>query len=133
MKLEDFGEEVRAMSPEEQRVGIAEWEGWQRTRPYLPGIRGHGWIDPNGSLHEQDKPWPKYLNDLNAMHEAILRVYADPDATLGQRFESSLRMVTLRDAPDAPTDRGLYHRIIVATAAQQAEALCRTIYPERWI
>lgn len=48
------------MTPEQQRIAIAEACGWK------PDKRGLGWLSPHGYY----APEPDYLNDLNAMHDA---------------------------------------------------------------
>lgn len=48
------------MTPEQQRIKIAEACGWK------PDKRGLGWLSPHGYY----APEPDYLNDLNAMREA---------------------------------------------------------------
>ncbi len=100
------------MSPDEQRIAIAEACGWKRHRS--PRIRG-GWKRPDGS----DYSWgenviPNYLKDLNAMHEA----------------EKALTAPQQDDYYDALTDvitHGNFFADIHATAAQRAEAFLRTI------
>jgi hypothetical protein len=112
------------MTPEEQRIAIAEACGWKlETRPsHLPKKQVSGWIPPfpapNG-FHEKGiyntKSLPGYLNDLNAMHEA------EKVLTLDQRCRYSKFLHRLSDKPYE--DLGA----TFATAAQRAEAFLRTI------
>ncbi len=61
------------MSPEQQRIKIAEACGWtKRDVDYGPRV-GNLWISPDGLTNGDSNTafWiPDYLNDLNAMHEA---------------------------------------------------------------
>ena len=95
------------MTPEQQRIAIAEACGW--TLYYKGAIRADGhrsevWGKPP---HEA---LPDYLNDLNAMHEAekVIRERAD-------RVDSYL------DQLDGAMS-GVH-----ATAAQRAEAFLKTL------
>lgn len=59
------------MSPEAQRIAIAEacgWKdvGWNKRNPAWPVLDG---IDPHSKLPYREKI-PNFTNDLNAMHEA---------------------------------------------------------------
>lgn len=91
------------MTPEQQRICIAEACGWKwvTTGPlYSP------WVCPN--TKEQFPKPPDYLNDLNAMHEA--------ENGLGdvQRLQYTVK---LREIVG-----GFTFDMINATAAQKAEA-----------
>ena len=50
------------MTPEQQRIAIAEACGWK----FRVGPNASGWRNPAGQIDML----PDYLNDLNAMHEA---------------------------------------------------------------
>jgi hypothetical protein len=52
------------MTPEAQRIAIAEACGWRTKRSVT--------FDPSGTILPFSGPpaYPDYLNDLNAMHEA---------------------------------------------------------------
>ena len=109
------------MTPEAQRIAIAEACGWREvgkvgvfTASYHPC--GFHPTRPRGK-----ERLPDYLNDLNAMHEA------ENGLTDGQipDWKASLRAIVTRDANewlDNLTER--------ATAAQRAEAFLRVI--EKW-
>ena len=98
------------MSPEAQRIAIAEACGWTdiKTGPYdgLPFGRRKS---------HQLEVIPDYLNDLNAMHEA--------EKVLENLQEAAFRG-WLWLAHNQPEFRC---RIVHATAAQRAEAFLRTI------
>lgn len=104
------------MKPEAQRIAIAEACGyvWSGLRAEKDAI---GW-----KLNSQYIPkLPDYLNDLNAMHEAVGSLPGDQvvqfcehlNISTGAGFQS-LRIYQMRS-------------LIMATAAQRAEAFLRTI------
>lgn len=94
------------MTPEAQRIAIAEACGWKHigTAKYLPL---YGWIKV-GPLLEI----PDYPNDLNAMHEA--------EATLTRETNYYHQLLIRMNNYD-----GL--ATVRATAAQRAEAFLRTL------
>lgn len=126
------------MTPEQQRIAIAEACGWkcrwqnQGGSPLLDKKpKGHCWEvwqDPKGQgLDKRYDPIfpPDYLNDLNAMHraekvltEGQFQIYLDwLDVSCGGELELSAMI-------DGPAfGFGLIH----ATAAQRAEAFLRTL------
>lgn len=127
------------MSPQTQRIAIAEACGWARTMLPEPfrgscnankGIVYCKWEHPTLRPVDNDPghdPWhgqlviPDYLNDLNAMHEA--------EKTLGTRsatYANVLEEVCRRDRGDLVSDGQKWH----ATAAQRAEAFLRTF--DKW-
>ena len=107
------------MTPEAQRITIAEACGWKRDE-ICDNWKRNGEVAycDGRSLHYRQIP--DYLNDLNAMREVEyeLRRSQIPE------WERHVRQITHRDGED---DSGLYERIIRATAAQRAEAFLRTI------
>ncbi len=118
------------MSPDAQRIAIAEACGWADIRrpcddsyhdlptDTLGLIVGRVCGLPPGYIHAENvRPLPDYLNDLNAMHEAekaLLRIVAQ------QHYATSLYRVMAE--PDRHLDV-----IYRATAAQRAEAFLRTL------
>ena len=123
------------MSPEAQRIAIAEECGWKHQpgeEPTYGGtFRRTGWISPKGKFHHAGH-WkkktgdglPDYLNDLNAMHEAEKVLFNNGDGEHWEDYMRNLRKVTLRDGRECG---GLDERLILATAAQRAEAFLRTL------
>ena len=87
------------MTPEKQRVAIAEACGWK----------------------VQINTLPNYLNDLNAMHEAEQVLTDEQDLQYSEALEQVVegRFVT-NNAEDM-------RRLRSATATQRAEAFLRTI------
>ena len=96
------------MTPERQRIAIAELCGWFFSDRH--------WHMPNGAQATADGgpdlP-PDYLNDLNAMHEAQLIL------TYAQKCEMSAWIEMMNCAGYGPQ--------LFATAAQRAEAFLRTL------
>ena len=102
------------MTPEAQRIAIAEACGW---KPYDP-ITNDGWhllMTPPEKPNEEGwlETIPDYLNDLNAMHEA------EKVLTCTNNYVRELRLSTDRYTND--------FILIHATAAQRAEAFLRTL------
>lgn len=124
------------MSPEAQRIAIAEACGWRRVylhdSQFKCGSHGCGYDTHIKWIHD-DAPYsptlhpgqldnlPDYLNDLNAMHEAEKTILTCAPWWL---YQKELRRVTLWDGVDGSD---VVTRLIRATAAQRAEAFLRTI------
>ena len=94
------------MTPEQQRIAIAEACGWKT-----------GYRDP-----EAWHPLPDYLNDLNAMHDA------EKVLTQDQMIDYS-RHVGKLVTSHLPASRAAWmdFKLINSTAPQRAEAFLRTI------
>ena len=129
----DMARAERRMSPEKQRIAIAEACGWlnphcdRSLAEKLHTNPPSGWVGISPTTqtldHGKDESkdynyWtlPDYLNDLNAMHEA--EKVLTPD--LHGHYFAHLRRFT--DAPHAE-----FFVVIHATAAQRAEAFLRTL------
>ncbi len=64
------------MTPEEQRIALAEWDGWKYSPSANSSIKHEAvmaWYRPG------NPPWhleqlPDYLNDLNAVHELEMKM-----------------------------------------------------------
>jgi len=118
------------MTPEAQRIAIAEASGW--TRVWDSAFRQ--WIqrspdkslatcDPDPNANWELHRLPDYLNDLNAMHEAD-EILTDQQHN---RFRKHLaHVVGERESPSYSTP-GWRRRYVSATARQRAEAFLRTI------
>jgi hypothetical protein len=112
------------MTPEKQRIAIAEASGW--TRVWDSAFRQ--WIqrspdkalatcDPDPNANWELHRLPDYLNDLNAMHEAELAVFGnDWDEALWAIYKHTLYGVI-----------EMNRHVLNSTAAQRAEAFLRTI------
>lgn len=98
------------MTPEKQRIAIAEACGWTYEPEELPE---YPWMDKEGECY---KCPPDYLYDLNAMQEAEKRLRAP------KGNESD------RDAEDMMIEYSeRLNYCIDATASQRAEAFLRTL------
>lgn len=113
------------MTPEAQRIAIAELCGWKRY------VHAHGveLIDPSGQVvnNNYGEEWrlPDYLNDLNAMHEAE-KTLCEADQV---EFVLRLGEIVRRGKP---VGNGLHSwENIHATSAQRAEAFLRV--KGRWV
>lgn len=120
------------MSPEAQRIAIAEAQGWKgpqhpdtqeriKTWPYSAG-KSIWWLDPQGK-EQMISSVPDYLSDLNAMREA------EKGLTEDQAWE---QVKILTDWKPAPAGFPLIGRsqaitLMRATAAQRAEAFLRAV------
>ena len=118
------------MTPQKQRIAIAEACGWKWIRSpeqvaFTAGFTmPDKWvIDPHGTLQFPHNT-PDYLNDLNAMHQVEKVIVPSSEYTLSSyMFELSKIVI-----PAGSTRRGLISEYIFhATAAQRAEAFLRTI------
>jgi len=103
------------MTPEAQRLAIAEACGWRSGACPCGGEDCGGMEVPTGG--DWDFP-PNYLIDLNAMHEAEGTLDWDEQAST-QADEYRMALTTV-----CGHDRDLIH---VATAAKRAEAFLKTI------
>lgn len=111
------------MSPEAQRIAIAEACGWQKNpdggkwkSPYARSF--YTWRrEYSHGIHTfiNDCHLPDYLNDLNAMHEA--------EKVLTQVQDYHYRT----DALPRVCGEGSGLMAITSTAAQRAEAFLRTL------
>lgn len=130
------------MSPDAQRIAIAEACGWfdiKRSEGFPPHLIGQ---HPNLQVPEgcclYRRPIPDYLNDLNAMHEAEkvlvgwLGPYGcerlTPDAY--HHYELMLYRVFRKMPKDAYvhwSDLGGERGLLCSTAAQRAEAFLKTL------
>jgi len=105
------------MSPEAQRIAIAEACGWEDISAPYSNEREWTGIRRNGPFRES---LPDYLADLNAMHEAWLTLTGDQKVN----YFDQLMQVHARDLHAGEVDP---YVMIHADAAQRAEAFLRTI------
>ena len=94
------------MTPEQQRIAIAEACGWK-----------NGYRDP-----EAWHPLPDYLNDLNAMHEVEKML---TKANWGGYAAELYRITDAHNHGISPNHHWL--AVAFSTASQRAEAFLRTI------
>lgn len=103
------------MSPEAQRIAIAEACGWYRA-PYEDSWYESAWR--KGSELVGEHALPDYLNDLNAMHDAE-KVLLETTKKGDWRGWDSIRI----NLEEMVGKDDVFH----ATAAQRAEAFLRTL------
>jgi|694.fasta_scaffold122852_3 hypothetical protein len=131
------------MTPEKQRIAIAEACGWKgiseqflvgyapwRTEPYSDRVNACP-VDELECFPLD--PLPDYLNDLNEMRKVEEMLLPD-DAAYSQRFfyASELGRITGNDNGNGwkPLSNDACFPILHATAAQRAEAFLKTL--ELW-
>lgn len=122
------------MTPEAQRIAIAEACGWKeigKSGVYQNPTKGINGCMPGGDVHkrrlEMKLPGansllvPNYLNDLNAMHEAVMGLDSKQRITFGEEL---VRHVI---GANSIFIKSQTFDCINATAAQRAEAFLRTL------
>lgn len=113
------------MNPKEQRIAIAEACGWTEISPRIPWGIPLG-IEDDGTEHCL-KHLPDYLNDLNAMHEAVATLSGFDLKIYAQELMNVCREYPVGSFSDYRADLISLAKITQATAAQRAESLLRTI------
>ncbi len=103
------------MTPEAQRIAIAEACGWERVKR-IPEI----WKSSNTKYILP----PDYLRDLNAMHEAERHIGS---INALSQYADELDKICV---PTHICPLTHWQAVVMATAAQRAEAFLRTI--GRW-
>lgn len=108
------------MTTEEQRIAIAEW------------MEEHTVVELQGKYYYEETAEliPNYPLDLNAMHEAEKKL----DKSLAAKYQENLVKicVTLDKLFVIGQKYGLDGYVTHATSQQRSEALCRTLWPERF-
>jgi hypothetical protein len=109
------------MTPEAQRIAIAEACGWKFRREFTNSVGGlvKEWIK-EGIGSAMIWELPDYLNDLNAMHEA------EKVLVFSKRLHYYRELQAIRSKEILP-DRVAPQDCIMATAAQRAEAFLKTL------
>jgi hypothetical protein len=107
------------MTPQQQRIAIAEACGWKWERLWTGELHGKP-VGEQGPFREV----PDYLNDLNAMHEAENVLYGNPN--LPKKYTQQIKNAICREAGVTKAQMD-FDVCITATAAQRAEAFLRTI------
>ena len=102
------------MSPEAQRIAIAEACGWREVNHPTTEFEVAQGFHPTRPQGRQRLP--DYLTDLNAMHEAEKVLTESQSAEYQRHLEGSRRFI-------GAAEFFTYH----ATAAQRAEAFLRAI------
>lgn len=115
------------MSPEKQRIAIAEACGWRDIYPAISDYMGK--VPGNDTLLRNI---PDYLYDLNAMHEAekVLSIVNDVDGYSSRdRYSKELLNIcgTWKPFEWGNECQADFYKVLHATAPQRAEAFLRTI------
>jgi len=97
------------MTTEEQIIAVAEWRGlkWEHHNNFPELL-------------------PAYDKDLNAIHEVEDALGADNQILYAIRLKEVLGLNQARHWKHVEFD------LLHASAPQRLEALCRTLWPERW-
>jgi hypothetical protein len=125
------------MSEEEQRIAIAKACGWKMYEPTDQNVAGgrakyKHWIDPDDYFGKWDSlPYPPdYLNNLNAMHDAVMSLSEEQRS----KFRKELQYLIAPDTRPNNKVSGIkvmgvesYDKWFHATAPQRAEAFLKTI------
>lgn len=120
------------MTPEAQRIAIAEACGWQcvHSETFPDGNGGFTW-DARGMppKHNLRQVLPEYLEDLNAMHEAekvMTPTEDERDSCEGIWCDYGVKLSEICGYNEH--DRAWFAwEVYRATAAQRAEAFLRTL------
>lgn len=125
------------MTTKEQIIAVAEWQGWKpETRKMYAGQKNvKGWgFNTHLSMGHRDRQFvtrsdqfPDWANDLHAIMDvvAVLTDQQHPDYINAMCDELGFDGLRLWDDSHA-------FFAINASAPQRLEALCRTLWPERW-
>lgn len=108
------------MTTEEQIIAVAEFNGWKRE-----AFGAERWLSPCGNWVRIEQ-LPAYDKDLNAIHGALMALSDN---------KRDLVNLKLMEITAGHFDHSEIHDIdaaINAEAPQRLEALCRTLWPERW-
>ena len=119
------------MSPKAQRISIAESCGWAEIQT-CGSLQGRIIVGDNSALSEDDRnyplksgkygaPIPNYLNDLNAMAEAVSYLRNSNRLAYAEYAKNLEKIVAIYNSSE---ERQAYHAIQVcdATAAHRADA-----------
>ena len=114
------------MTPNAQRIAIAEACGWTEIR-HNPRTEVWDGVPPKEQEHQWDVLVPDYLTDLNAMHEAEKLAKITHDSAVFDIWCRHLFRIVEGCELSGTTARPLNRAIVKATAAQRAEAFLRTL------
>lgn len=117
------------MSPEAQRIAIAEACGWIIN--HEPPYAGMAW-EPNTPTHGRTvhttffRSLPNYTEDLNAMHEAE-KVLTEEKRELFARYLYKMPAFDVLKDTYEDIQFDAVFKLVHATAAQRAEAFLKTV------
>ena len=108
------------MTPEKQRIAIAEACGWRHVCP-IGRLDGWAWGFPPGQIGGKSIAIPDYLNDLNAMHE-VEKLKVCYSEEIQEEYAENLLKVVYKQFGYSGANQTIH-----ASATQRAEAFLRTI------
>jgi hypothetical protein len=116
------------MTPEQQKIAIAEACGWTKCEHFASinltiGIPPANNPPKYGTYENGMAQLPDYCNDLNAMHEAEKTLSKD----LRKQLVFFLMSVVIKDYDRNTPNIDKFRVLYFATAAQRAEAFSRTL------
>lgn len=121
------------MTPEQQRIAIAEACGWTIAKRVQPDAKLHAvmcWIRPGGN-EWQEEFLPDYLNDLNAMAAVKKILNDDQKRTFASKLYDLANGFKTDSDPWTPyifeASMDGVASMVLATAAQEAEAFLRAL------
>ena len=107
------------MTPEAQRIAIAEACGWRDIKHTDQGLTG---VPPEFIHYENREIIPDYLNDLDAIYIVEYKLLS------GKIYEAYYNQIAKLTPPcDSNTARFAVFAVCNSTAAQRAEACLRTL------
>jgi hypothetical protein len=110
------------MRKENQRIAIAEACGWRPYGNKTTWENGQTYgVPPNGN--DEWLQFPNYTEDLNAMHEACLKLNRFQKQTFFRALQGVCSTSQKERAPTYAQEYELIH----ATAPQRAEAFLRSL------
>ena len=111
------------MTPEKQRIALAEWDGWKQAGGFTKDQCDYGWWNENYDYGCVFNPLPNYLEDLNAVHELEKKL----DGRLEYIYYTIALPKVCGGDRDGITNFQRHKLYIHATATQRCEAILRTI------
>jgi hypothetical protein len=113
------------MTPEEQRIALAEWAKYVELDYETQARILYGRLGSRGALVRI----PDYLNDLNAVHELEekLRKNSYAWAKYGEQLQEVVNHYPVGFVPDYHRDLRSLASVAHATAAQRCEAILKTL------
>jgi hypothetical protein len=112
------------MTQKEQRIALAEWDGWMHTSQEVWKTGGpHHML---GAMGQQSLKWvdyiPDYPNDLNAVHELEKKLTPEQRQEYVKLLHPKYKISALLD------DFEVAH----SSSTKRCEKLCRVLFPNKF-
>jgi hypothetical protein len=113
------------MTIAEQKIAVLEWAGWSYGE----------WTNPKGAKvtcwrrGEGELCWGEEVPPIDTSLDAIAETVAHLEPDLIPDYLEYLQIITQSENRFEVENR---FALVSATAPQRLEALCRTLFPERW-